>query len=79
MDTIVLSSVSVQFLLTFSLCLAIYTVLYRVYWSPLTGVPGPSLAAVSTWYEAYYDVWQPAKYVFKIAELHKQYGKLSSR
>ena len=47
---------------------------YRLFLSPLSRFPGPKLAAMSRWYEAYYDVLQNGKYTFKIAELHKEYG-----
>ncbi|KAF4630224.1 hypothetical protein G7Y89_g7918 [Cudoniella acicularis] len=36
----------------------------------------PKLAALTLWYEFYYDVWLGGKYVFKIQELHKQYGPI---
>lgn len=51
---------------------------YRLFLHPLSRFPGPRLAAVSRWYEAYYDVVQNGQYTFKIAELHKQYGKYLS-
>ncbi|KAK7953356.1 trichodiene oxygenase [Apiospora saccharicola] len=49
---------------------------YRLFLHPLSRFPGPRLAAVSRWYEAYYDVVQNGQYVFKIAELHKIYGPI---
>ena len=51
---------------------------YRLALSPLAGVPGPKLAAVTTLYAAFYDIFYPAQYVFKIKSLHQQYGKLAS-
>ncbi|KAM7185683.1 Trichodiene oxygenase [Naviculisporaceae sp. PSN 640] len=53
-------------------------VLYRLYLSPLARarVPGPKLAALTFWYECYYDVIQPAQYVFKIKEMHAKYGPI---
>lgn len=47
---------------------------YRLYLHPLARFPGPRLAAISTWYEGYYDIYQGGQYTFKIAQLHKQYG-----
>lgn len=57
-------------LLLYLLCLAIY----RLYLSPIAKFPGPKLAALSLWYEFYHDVVRGGQYVFKINELHDQYG-----
>ncbi|KAJ2994470.1 hypothetical protein NUW58_g1547 [Xylaria curta] len=61
------------------LSIAIYLatlVFYRLFLHPLSRFPGPKLAAISRWYEVYYDVVQNGQYTFKIAELHKQYGPI---
>ena len=47
---------------------------YRLYFSPLAKFPGPKLAALTLWYEFYYDVIQRGRYTWKIAELHERYG-----
>ena len=49
-------------------------VVYRLFLSPLAAIPGPKLAALTSWFELYYDVVLPGQYVFKIKEMHKQYG-----
>ena len=49
-------------------------VVYRLYLHPLAKFPGPKLAAIIRYYEAYYDVIKGGQYTFKIAELHKEYG-----
>jgi hypothetical protein len=46
--------------------------IYRVYLSPLAKFPGPKLAALTLWYEFYYDVWLGGQYIWKIRELHEQ-------
>jgi hypothetical protein len=51
-----------------------YVALYRLYWSPLAKIPGPRLAALTFWYERYYDVFKCGRYVFKIKDLHDEYG-----
>lgn len=70
--------ISVRELIAASLCLFIVyvpaLVLYRLYFSPLAKIPGPNLAAVTLWYENYYDVVKRGRYTWKIVELHKQYG-----
>lgn len=48
---------------------------YRLFLHPLARFPGPKLAAVSRWYEGYYDLIKVGQYTRKIKELHKQYGK----
>jgi hypothetical protein len=53
--------------------------LYRLTLHPLARFPGPKLAAISRYYEAYYDVVQNGQYTFKIKQLHKQYGKARVR
>ncbi|KAH8594870.1 cytochrome P450 [Bisporella sp. PMI_857] len=55
---------------------AIYGAYWRLYLSPIAHIPGPRLAAVTLWYEAYYDLILGGKYTFKIIELHKQYGPI---
>ena len=48
---------------------------YRLYLSPLARFPGPRLAALTSWYEFYYDCVKRGRFTFKIAELHRQYGR----
>ena len=46
----------------------------RLVLSPLAAFPGPKLAALTNWYEFYYDVIKQGQFTFKIQELHKKYG-----
>ncbi|OHF03422.1 hypothetical protein CORC01_01141 [Colletotrichum orchidophilum] len=46
----------------------------RLYFSPISHVPGPRLAALTQLYEFYYDIVLGGQYTFKIIELHRQYG-----
>jgi hypothetical protein len=48
--------------------------IYRLYFSPLAVYPGPKLAALSNWYEFYWDVIQQGQFTFHIQKLHQQYG-----
>ncbi|RDW59056.1 hypothetical protein BP5796_11980 [Coleophoma crateriformis] len=50
--------------------------IHRLYFSPVAKFPGPKLAAVSFWYEFYYDVYLSGQYTFKIARLHEEYGPI---
>lgn len=54
-------------------CASVVT--YRLFFHPLSKVPGPRLAAISRFYDFYYDCIQRGKFVFKIDELHKKYGE----
>lgn len=62
------------FLATALLLYSVSTVVYRLYFDPLSTFPGPKLAAATLLYEAYYDVVKRGQYTFKIRELHKKYG-----
>jgi hypothetical protein len=62
-----------------AICAVLYytgLAIYRLFFHPLAKFPGPRLAAMSRWYEAYYDVIKDGQYTFKIADLHKKYGML---
>lgn len=49
-------------------------VVYRWFLSPISHFPGPRLAAMTFWYEFYYDVILGGQYTFHIMEMHKHYG-----
>ncbi|MCJ1479035.1 hypothetical protein MMC13_007719 [Lambiella insularis] len=54
----------------------VYDIICRLFLTPLALIPGPKLAALTSWYEFYYDVIRPGKFVWKIQELHKEYGPI---
>ena len=58
------------------LCYVLYGAFSRLVLSPIRLVPGPKLAALTFWYEFYYDVVLFGRYTWKIAELHQQYGPI---
>ena len=48
---------------------------YRLLFHPLAKFPGPKLAALTTWYEGYYDcVAYKGRFTFKLKDLHDLYG-----
>ncbi|KAI1415025.1 trichodiene oxygenase [Hypoxylon sp. FL1857] len=68
------------FLVDVALALALLYIpsiaIYRLYFHPLARFPGPTVAALTRYFEAYYDVICGGQYTFKIDELHKKYGNL---
>lgn len=58
--------------LSYGLWLAIH----RLWLSPLARFPGPKLAALTMWYEFYYDSFLEGQYTFQIAEMHRKYGSI---
>lgn len=73
MGTLLASTVWVPLGVTV-LVYSISLVFYRLFLHPLAKFPGPKLAAVTRYYEGYYDVVKNGQYTFKIAELHREYG-----
>ncbi|ERF75990.1 hypothetical protein EPUS_01356 [Endocarpon pusillum Z07020] len=49
---------------------------YRVFLSPLAAFPGPKLAALTTWYQAYYDIWLHGQYFRRLDRIHEEYGPI---
>lgn len=68
----------VNVILFFALYVVV-VIVYRLHFHPLAGVPGPKLAAVTGWYEAYYELFHRGlggQYTFHIGELHVKYGPI---
>ncbi len=61
-------------LATLQLRLVGFAIFKRLFLSPLAHIPGPKLAALTSWYEFYYDVVKPGRFVWKIKDLHAEYG-----
>ncbi|KAI3325976.1 cytochrome P450 [Xylariaceae sp. AK1471] len=59
--------------------IAVYTIycgIWRLYLSPISHFPGPRLAALTNLYEIYYNNWLGGKYIYRINEMHEQYGPI---
>lgn len=73
----ILKALSWQTVVVTTVIYALTLAFYRVFLHPLAKFPGPKLAAITRYYEAYYDVVQNGQYEFRIAEMHRRYGKLT--
>ncbi|OOF94142.1 hypothetical protein ASPCADRAFT_397829 [Aspergillus carbonarius ITEM 5010] len=60
-------------LLTISIA-QILKMFYRLYLHPLRHIPGPKLAAITHFYDFYYNIYHKGMFIFQIEELHKVYG-----
>lgn len=58
--------------IVYLLCHAVY----RIYFHPLSKFPGSKLAVATYWHETHYDVFKGHQYIWKIREMHKQYGPI---
>ena len=58
-------------------CYASIVIFYRFFFHPLANVPGPKLAAITRWYETYYELFKGigGQFTFEIQRLHEVYGK----
>jgi hypothetical protein len=54
---------------------AITLVVYRLYFHPLAKYPGPKLAAVTSFYEGYFEIILKGQYSKQISKLHDIYGR----
>lgn len=74
-QTIIVQAISIA--LASLLLYTTYGIIWRLYRSPISHFPGPKLAALTYWYEFYYDVFPNyGQYTFHIGDLHKKYGPI---
>jgi hypothetical protein len=68
---------SVQVVSAFLVLWVLGLAVYRLYLSPIAKFPGPKLAALTSWYEFYFDVVKGGQFTFHLQELHKRYGEFT--
>jgi hypothetical protein len=56
-------------------CYAIAKAIQRIYFHPLSKIPGPKLAAATQCYEMYFDLIQKAHMPWHLEALHATYGQ----
>ncbi len=69
--------VQVYWYLPLIISLISYTIggaIYRLYFSPIAGFPGPKLAALTLWYEFYHDVVRRGQFIYEVRKMHDKYG-----
>lgn len=57
----------------------LYGAYWRLYLSPVAKFPTRKLAALTSWYEFYYDVIKGVAYVYEIEKMHKELGERHHR
>lgn len=51
--------------------------IHQLYFGPLSGIPGPKLSSLTSWYERYFDLYLGGQMTLHIHhDLHKKYGTL---
>ncbi|KAL2041006.1 hypothetical protein N7G274_006464 [Stereocaulon virgatum] len=78
-EPFVLSSLSSDIAVIFLISIVLYgsgLAVYRLLFSPIAGFPGPKIAAITSWYEFYYDYFRSGTYIFRIEEMHREYGPI---
>ena len=52
-------------------------IIHRLYFSLIAHIPGPRLAALTYFYQFYYDLWPyQGQFIFQYAKLHEGYGPI---
>ena len=60
-----------------ALAAVLYFIIHRLFLHPLAKVPGPKLAALTSWHEFYYDCIKGVggQHEFEIRRMYDQYGE----
>ncbi|KAF7928971.1 hypothetical protein EAE99_004715 [Botrytis elliptica] len=54
----------------------IYGAIYRLCLSPIAKFPGPKLAALTSWYEIYFNIVRDGQWLWEIKRMHEEYGPI---
>lgn len=54
-------------------------IIYRLYFHPLSKIPGPKLAAITGYYEFYFNVIKRGTFIWEMERLHETYGRFSEK
>jgi hypothetical protein len=70
-------STALSLLVIFSTIYGLGIAIHRLYFSPLAPFPGPKLAAVTGWYETYFEIVKNGggHFTFEIMRMHEKYGQ----
>ena len=63
-----------SFAISTCLLYILYGVIYRLYLSPIAKFPGRRLAALTMWYEFYFDIIKHGNYTWEIKKMHEEHG-----
>ena len=75
---ILLCGASIQGIAVVAGALFALSIHYHLFLSPLNKFPGRKLAALTRYYEFYYDFFRKGRYEWEIKDMHKQYGDCCS-
>lgn len=53
----------------------VFLSIYRLYFHPLSHIPGPKLAGITHGYEFYHNIIQGGLFIWELERLHEVYGK----
>lgn len=62
-------------IVTLTICYFVGLAFHRLFLSPLAAFPGPKIAALTGFYEFYYDFFKGGKFIFEIERMHEVYGQ----
>ncbi|ATZ50413.1 hypothetical protein BCIN_05g07640 [Botrytis cinerea B05.10] len=67
-------SLSIQIIIVAVVFTYLCCIFQRLYFHPLSKIPGPRLAAATSWYEFYYNVIRDGSYIKNFEQMHRDYN-----